>query len=114
MSCRPGRSCSRARPRSCCATRNSSAPTWGDNYCSLVRVGLLGERVIRAKDQRGVRAFSRLLLRCQLRTWRGVEHVDRRVSAATGAHGCHRGGIALLVSHPELEVVILEELDVHD
>ena len=83
-------------------------------YLLLVHVGLLGERVLWAEDERGVHAFGRLLLRGQLRTRRGVEHVNRRVSAAARGHRCHGGRIALRVGDPELEVVVLEELDVHD
>src|ERR1039458_5244219 len=100
---------SRPRASRLGVARRVSAP-WARGL--LVRKGLLRERVIRTEDQRGVDVFCRLLLLRQLRTRRGVEDMDRCVSAAAGGHRGHRGRVALGVRDPQLEVVIFEELNV--
>ena len=80
----------------------------------LVLVRLLGQRVARAEDQRHAGAFRSMFPMGKLRAWCRVKHVDAGVAAAPLVHGCDRGGIALVVGDPQLEIVILEQLDVGD
>src|SRR5262249_61547744 len=77
-------------------------------------VRLDGQRVIRAQDQRGTSPFCCMFLLGQPRARGGVEHVDIGVAAAALVHRRDRGGVPLLVGDPQLEVVVLEQLNVDD
>jgi SAM-dependent methyltransferase len=80
----------------------------------LVPERLLRQRVIGGEDQRAAGAFLLLLLLRQLRSRCCVLDMDARDAAPARADRSDGGGVALTVGYPELEIVVLEQLDVDD
>lgn len=80
----------------------------------LVLERLLRQRVIARKDQRLADAFLLLFLLRQLRSRCCVLDMDARDAAPARADRSDGGRVVLAVGYPELEIVVLEQLDVDD
>src|SRR3984957_3757081 len=70
--------------------------------------------MVGGEDKRAAGAFLLLLLLRQLRSRCGVLDMDARDAAPASADRSDGGRVALAVGYPQLEIVVLEQLDVDD